>query len=168
MEGAGMSFVETVLPEFDSEMASTRRLLERVPADRFAWKPHAKSRSLLELATHIGELPRWGMRLEKDGFTIGSEKAPVHANTADLLARFDENVKSGREGLARIKDESLSRDFAVLKPSGEVFFHGPRQSLLRSVLVSHLVHHRGQLTVYLRLCDVPLPSVYGPTADVPM
>src|SRR5262249_14572417 len=148
-----MRFAETVLPEFDSEMASTRRLLERVPADRFAWKPHAKSRSLLELSTHVGELPRWGARLEKDSFAIGSEKAPVHATTEDLLARFDENVKTGRAGLARLADEAMSRDFAVLKPNGEVFFQGKRQSLVRSVLVNHLVHHRGQLTVYLRLLD---------------
>ncbi len=163
-----MTIAEAFLPEFDLEMASTRRVLERVPADRFAWKPHAKSRSLLELATHVGELPRWGARFEKDNFTVGSEKAPVHATTADLLARFDENVKNGRAALARAGDEAMGRDFSVLKPNGEVFFHGPRQSLVRSALLSHLIHHRGQLTVYLRLCDVPLPSVYGPTADVPM
>lgn len=163
-----MSIAESFLPEFDFEMASTRRLLERVPAERFAWKPHAKSRSLLEISTHVAELPRWGQRFEKDSFTVGSEKAPVHATTADLLRRFDENVAAGRAALARAADDALGRDFAVLKPNGEVFFHGPRQALVRSALLSHLIHHRGQLTVYLRLCDVPLPSIYGPTADVPM
>ena len=163
-----MSVAESFLPDYDFEMPSTRRLLERVPADKFAWKPHAKSRSLLELATHVAELPRWGVRLQKDGFTIGSEKAPVHASTTDLLARFDENSRAGRAALAGIPDDAMPKDFVVLKPNGEVFFHGPRQSLLRSVLLSHLIHHRGQLTVYLRLLDVPLPSIYGPTADVPM
>jgi uncharacterized damage-inducible protein DinB len=163
-----MTIADTFLPEFDFEMATTRRVLERVPADRFAWKPHAKSRSLLELATHVSELPRWGVRFEKDNFTVGSEKAPVHATTADLLSRFDANVAAGRAALERAPDDAMRRDFAVLKPNGEVFFHGPRQSLVRSALISHLVHHRGQLTVYLRLCDVPLPSVYGPTADLPM
>jgi uncharacterized damage-inducible protein DinB len=163
-----MTIADTFLPEFDFEMATTRRVLERVPADRFAWKPHAKSRSLLELATHVSELPRWGVRFEKDNFTVGSEKAPVHATTADLLSRFDANVAAGRAALERAPDDSMRSDFAVLKPNGEVFFHGPRQSLVRSALISHLVHHRGQLTVYLRLCDVPLPSVYGPTADLPM
>lgn len=87
-----MTIAEGFLPEFDNEMATTRRVLERVPAERFAWKPHAKSRSLLELSTHVGELPRWGARFEKDSFTVGSEKAPVHASTADLLARFDRNA----------------------------------------------------------------------------
>ena len=163
-----MTIAEAFLPEFDFEMATTRRVLERVPADRFAWKPHAKSRSLLELATHVTELPRWGMRFEKDNFTVGSEKAPTHATTADLLSRFDANVAAGRAALERAADDAMRSDFAVLKPNGEVFFHGPRQSLVRSALISHLVHHRGQLTVYLRLCDVPLPSVYGPTADLPM
>jgi len=163
-----VTIAENFLPELDFELASTRRLLERVPAERFAWRPHPKSRSLLELATHVSELPRWGMRFEKDDFTIGSEKAPVHTTTADVLARFDENVVGTRLALARATDDAMRRDFAVLKPSGEVFFHGPRQSLMRSALLSHLIHHRGQLTVYLRLCDVPLPSIYGPTADVPM
>jgi len=163
-----MTLAESFLPDYDSEMPSTRRLLERVPADRFAWKPHAKSRSILELSTHVAELPRWGMRLQKDGFAIGSEKAPVHASTADLLARFDENAKAGRAALAGIPDDAMPKDFAVLKPNGEVFFHGPRKALLRSVLLSHLIHHRGQLSVYLRLLDVPLPSIYGPTADAPM
>ncbi len=163
-----MTLAESFLPEYDFEMATTRRVLERVPADRFAWKPHAKSRSLLELATHVAELPRWGMRFEKESFTVGSEKAPVHEATADLLARFDANVAGGRAALAKAGDDAMRTDFAVLKPNGEVFFHGPRQALVRSALLSHLIHHRGQLTVYLRLCDVPLPSVYGPTADLPM
>ncbi len=163
-----MAFAETFLPEFDFEMKSTRRLLERVPADRLDWKPHPKSRSLREMATHVTELPRWGVRFEKESFQVGSEAAPKMSSAAEFLARFDQNVADSRAAISRRTDEELRGDFRVLKPNGETFFHGPRQSLMRSALLSHLIHHRGQLTVYLRLCDVPLPSVYGPTADEPL
>ena len=160
-----MTFSESFLREFDSEMASTRKLLERVPADRLDWKPHPKSKSLGELATHVTELPRWGMRFEKESFQVGSEPAPKMASVPEFLARFDQNVSGGRAALARQSDDALRGDFRVLKPNGETFFHGSRQSLMRSALLSHLIHHRGQLTVYLRQNDVPLPPIYGPTAD---
>jgi uncharacterized damage-inducible protein DinB len=163
-----MTIAESFLREFDSEMASTRRLLERVPADRLDWKPHPKSRSLGELATHVTETTRWGLRLEGASFTVGTEKAPKLSSAAEFRARFDENVAASRASLARRTDEEMRQDFAVMRPNGEVFFHGSRQSLVRSVLLSHLIHHRGQLTVYLRMCDVSLPSVYGPTADEPL
>jgi uncharacterized damage-inducible protein DinB len=159
---------ESFFREFDSEMASTRKLLERVPSDRLDWKPHPKSRSLGELTTHVTELPRWGMRFEKETFQVGSEPAPKMASVPEFLARFDQNVSGGRAALSRQSDDALRGDFRVLKPNGETFFHGPRKSLIRSALLSHLIHHRGQLTVYLRQCDVPLPSVYGPTADEPL
>ena len=160
-----MSFAEKLLPEFDGEMASTRRLLERVPADRLDWKPHAKSKTLGELATHLTELPRFGVRFEKDVFQIGSEKVPTMRNAAEFLARFDENVAAARAGIARMPDARMEEEFAVTRPNGEVFFSLKRRSLLRRVLLSHSIHHRGQLTVYLRLLDVPLPPIYGPTAD---
>ena len=160
-----MSIAASFLPEFDAEMASTRKLLERVPVDRLEWRPHPKSRTLGELATHVTETTRWGMRLEKDSFQVGSEKAPALASTADFLERFDANVSGSRAALARLPDEAMGRDFAVLKPDGALFFQGKRRRLVRQVLLSHLIHHRGQLTVYLRLCDVPLPTIYGPTAD---
>src|SRR5215472_1313620 len=123
--------VEPILSEFREEIPATRRVLERVPADRLTWKPHPKSRSLGELATHVAELARWGIRFQKDSFQIGSEAAPP-------------------------------------MKTAEVFVTIPRHALLRSVLLSHLIHHRGQLTVYLRENDVPLPSIYGPTADEPI
>ncbi|HKD18418.1 MAG TPA: DinB family protein [Thermoanaerobaculia bacterium] len=163
-----MSAIQELLPEFDHEMATTRRVLERVPADRLTWKPHPKSRSLGELATHVAELARWGIRFQKDSFQIGSEAAPPMKTAEDFVTRFDANVKDSREKLAGMGDDRMQGEFTVLKPSGEVFFKIPRHALLRSVLLSHLIHHRGQLTVYLRENDVPLPSIYGPTADEPI
>ena len=160
-----MSFAEALLPEFDGEMATTRRLLERVPADRLDWKPHPKSRSLGELATHVTEIPRFGTRIEKASFQIGSEKAPAMKSAADYIARFDENVAAARAGILRTSDAAMEQEFPVLRPDGEVFFALKRRSLLRRVLLNHLIHHRGQLSVYLRELDVPLPGIYGPTAD---
>ncbi len=160
-----MTIADSFLPEYDAEMATTRRLLERVPGDRLGWKPHPKSRTLGELATHVTELARWGIRFEKESFQIGSEKAPVMKTAAEFVARFDENVAAGRAGIARKTDDEMRREFRVLKPDGSVFFQLDRQSLLRHVLLNHSIHHRGQLSVYLRENDVPLPPIYGPTAD---
>ena len=159
-----MAFSESFLKEFDPEMAATRRMLERVPAANMGWKPHAKSKSLGELATHVTEIPRFGFRIKSDEFAAGSEKAPPMKSAADLLARFDENVREAREAISSMSDEDLSRDFTVTR-GGQVFFTLKKRSLLRRVLLSHLIHHRGQLSVYLRLNDVPLPPIYGPTAD---
>ncbi len=160
-----MTIAESFLPEFDTEMATTRRLLERIPAGRLGWKPHPKSRSLGELATHVTELTRFGIRFDRDSFQIGSEKAPPMTTAAEFLARFDENVAGSRAAIARKTDDEMEREFTVLRPDGEVFFKLTRRSLLRRVLLSHAIHHRGQLSVYLRLNDVPVPSIYGPTAD---
>jgi uncharacterized damage-inducible protein DinB len=159
------TIAESFLPEFDAEMATTRRLLERVPTDRLDWKPHAKSMSLGALATHVTELPRWGLRFEAERFQAGSEKAPPMKTAAEFMARFDENVAGSRAAIARKTDEEMQQEFTVLRPDGEVFFKHKRKALLRRILLNHLIHHRGQLTVYLRENDVPLPSIYGPTAD---
>jgi uncharacterized damage-inducible protein DinB len=160
-----MSIADSFLPDFDHEMANTRRILERVPADKWDWKPHAKSRTLGELATHVGELPRWGTRLKGESFQVGSEKAPVMRSAPELVARLEANAAAARESLSSMSDADLEGQFRVLKPDGSVFFQLPRRAVPRSVLMNHLVHHRGQLTVYLRLLDVPLPTIYGPTAD---
>src|SRR5215467_7491842 len=161
-----MSWANAILPEFDAEMATTRKLLERVPADRLAWKPHAKSRSLGELATHVTELPRWGMRIQNStSFQIGSEKAPPMTNAGEYLARFDTNVAGSRAAMAGETDARMGEEFRVLKPDGSPFFAVSRRDAIRRVLLNHVIHHRAQLGVYLRLLDVPVPIVYGPTAD---
>ncbi len=160
-----VTVAESFLREYDAEMKTTRRLLERIPIDRLAWTPHAKSRALGALATHVTELPRWGQRFTEASFTIGSAKAPELKTTAEFLARFDENVAAGRAGIAGMSDEGMGQEFTVFRPDGGVFFKLKRALILRNFLLSHLIHHRGQLTVYMRQNDVPLPSIYGPTAD---
>ncbi|MGH7701736.1 MAG: DinB family protein [Gemmatimonadales bacterium] len=168
-----MSIAESLLPEFDQEMAATRRLLERTPETQAAWKPHAKSTPLGQLAVHIAMLPGWTImtlqQTELDlnppggpGFTM-----PAFQSTAALLALFDEGVKGARAAIAATSD----RDFMVfwtLKNSGATVLTLPRVAVVRSFVLNHLIHHRGQYDVYLRLRDVPLPQLYGPTADEPM
>lgn len=160
-----MSIAETFLPDFDAEMSNTRRVLERVPAEKWDWKPHAKSRSLGELATHVGELPRWGVRLKGESFQVGSEKPPAMRSPQELVSRLEQNAAAARESLRAMSEADLEGQFRVLKPDGSVFFQLPRKAVPRAVLMNHLIHHRGQLSVYLRLLDVPLPTIYGPTAD---
>jgi uncharacterized damage-inducible protein DinB len=168
-----MSIAQMLLPEFDSEMATTRRVLERVPDAETAWKPHPKSATLGELALHISNIPHWMTaslkRTELDLSPPGgpSYDPPAFRSMADALADFDRNVEQGREAIAAATDA----DFAIkwtLKFGGKVIFSSPRTDVVRSFVMSHLIHHRGQLTVYLRLKDIPLPSVYGPTADEQM
>jgi uncharacterized damage-inducible protein DinB len=160
-----VTIAESFLPEFDAEMASTRKVIGRVPADRLAWKPHPKSRSLGDLATHVTELARWGIRFTKESFQVGSEKAPEMKSAEDYLARFDQNVQESRASILGVDDAAMDANFRVLKPNGELFFQHRRRDILRFVLFNHAIHHRGQLTVYLRQNDVPLPAIYGPTAD---
>jgi len=157
-------FLEPFLREYDVEMDATRRMLERVPEARLEWKPHAKSKSLGELATHLTELPRWGERLREDTFVVGSEQAPPMKTSREFLSRYDSNVATSRAAIAAMSDDDLKSEFTVLR-QGQVFFKLNKRIMLRRVLLNHMIHHRGQLSVYLRLHDVPLPAVYGPTAD---
>ena len=157
-------FLEAFLREYDVEMDTTRRMLARVPEARLDWRPHAKSKSLRELATHVMEIPRWGERLREETFVVGSMQAPPMRTAEDFLKRFDSNVTDNRAAIAAMSDADLGSEFTVLR-EGQVFFKLSKRIMLRRVLLNHLIHHRGQLSVYLRLNDVPLPAVYGPTAD---
>ena len=165
-----MSIAESMLPEFDHETATTRTLLERVPEGKAGWKPHAKSMSLGQLAMHIAHLPEWApVTLERTEFDTNPPDGqrvttPAFESRAQLLQAYDESVKTARAMLARTSDG----DFMVpwtLKNAGRSLFSMPRAAVFRSFILNHAVHHRGQLSVYLRLLDVPLPNIYGPTAD---
>lgn len=161
-----MAINEVLLAEYDQEIATTRRFLERIPAKDAAWKPHSKSSTLGDLAVHVSSIPGWvapTLTLPELDFATVPE-APPFTTVEALLAAFDANARAGREALARAADA----DFAVpwtLKASGAEIFTLPRTAVLRSFVLSHLIHHRAQLGVYLRLRDVPLPGSYGPTAD---
>jgi uncharacterized damage-inducible protein DinB len=160
--------VDALLPEFDHEMTTTRKVLERVPEDKFGWKPHAKSFSVGELATHVANLPTWGTEtLTKSEIDLaGGQRVASLASKAELIATFDRNVAATRAALAGKTDAELLAIWS-LKRGGKTIFSMPKTAVLRSFVLSHLIHHRGQLSVYLRLLDVPVPSIYGPSADEP-
>ena len=158
---------ETLLAEFDRETALTRRMLERTPADRFDWRPHEKSMTLGRLVTHLAELVGWGASVltsEGADLTGSSRSDRAETSLAAVLARFDESVASARRGIADRTDGELLAPW-TLKRDGQEVFTAPRIMAARAVLLQHSAHHRGQLSVYLRLLDVPLPPLYGPTAD---
>ena len=165
-----MSIAESLLPEFDHETGTTRTLLERVPGDKADWKPHAKSMSLGTLATHVATIPGWmPITLQQTEFDTNPPGGqgyvpPAFEGTAKMLQTYDEGVKTARAMLAATTDAEMMVSWA-LKSGGKIIFTMPRVAVLRSFIMNHSVHHRGQLSVYLRLCDVPLPSIYGPTAD---
>ena len=163
-----MALVDALLPEFDHEMSKTRTVLERVPEDRFDWKPHAKSFSLGALATHVATLPTWATEtLTHSEIDVGGQP-PLSAlpSRSDILATFDKHVAAARAALTNRTDAELLAMWS-LKRNGKTIFSMPKTAVLRSFVLSHLIHHRGQLTVYLRLLDVPVPAIYGPSADEP-
>jgi uncharacterized damage-inducible protein DinB len=152
------------LKEFDQEMATTRRLLERVPGDRGEWKPHEKSFALGHLAQLVAWMPGWITRtLNEPHIDLATGEGYSFQPTEVLLEQFDRNVREARDSLAAVTGDRLEEPWS-LKHGDNVLMTSPRGETVRNHL-NHLIHHRGQLTVYLRLVDVPLPSVYGPTAD---
>ena len=165
-----MSIAEMLLPEFDQEMACARRLLERLPGDRFGWKPHAKSFPLGHLATHLANIPGWApMVVGSDSVDVAPPGQPPLrtvplATPAEILEAFDRNAAAAREAIGGASDDHLGHPWALLSGGKEVFSI-PRSAALRTFVMSHLIHHRAQLGVYLRLLDLPVPSTYGPTAD---
>lgn len=152
------------LKEFDSEMASTRRLLERVPSEQGTWKPHRKSFALGHLAQLVAWMPGWiGRSLREPHIDLANGGSYTFETTETLLGIFDANVADARSALQSVTGDSLDEPWS-LRMGEQTLFTAPRGEVVRGHL-NHLIHHRGQLTVYLRLLDVPLPQVYGPTAD---
>ncbi len=164
-----MAMNQGLLGEFDHEMAATRRTLERVPDDKWDWKPHTKSGSMGWTANHIALFPGWlAATFTGDSFDFAPGGKPVQQPTAttrkDLLANFDQGVKEGRAMLAKATDQELMTPWTLLN-NGQTVFNMPRIAVYRMMIMNHLIHHRAQLGVYFRLNDIPVPAIYGPSAD---
>jgi uncharacterized damage-inducible protein DinB len=165
-----MTLSEGLLPEFDQEMANTRKTLERVPDGRFDWKPHEKSMALGRLATHVAETPGWATTtVETDFLDLappgGPPFQPITANSRhEVLAIFDKNVTAARAAIVSASDNHLMKPWSLLM-GGQTLLTMPRMSVLRTFVMNHTIHHRAQLGVYLRLNNIPVPATYGPSAD---
>lgn len=157
---------QALLPEFDHEIAATRRLLERVPDEKLDWRPHARSWTLGELATHVANLPAWGeFTLTTQGLDLA--ETPPRGPELDrkgILALLDESSGSARKAIEEASAEEMGDDW-TLRRGDDVIFTLPRAVVYRTTVMNHLIHHRGQLSVYLRMLDVPIPGLYGPSAD---
>lgn len=161
---------DALLAEFDMEMANTRRTLERVPDEKFDWKPHEKSGTLGWMSAHLANLPYWTVvTLQRDSLDLAPTEGPAWtppkpANRKEVLAFFDKRTAEARAALANATDTAFAQPWALLMGGKELFRH-PRAEVLRRMVFNHSIHHRGQLTVYLRLLNVPVPALYGPSAD---
>ena len=167
---AATSLKRAALGDLSHELSTTRRVLERVPDEHLTWKPHPKSFSLGDLAMHIANLVYWQLAtLQADEFDLASipQGGAGPSSRDEVLSRFDQNVASLRELLEATDDAALMQPW-TLRKGDHVIFEQPRLAVLRGMGISHIVHHRGQLSVYLRLLDVSVPSIYGPTADEAM
>lgn len=166
-----MAIKDGILPEFDHEMASTRKTLERVPEGKAEFRPHEKSMALDRLAGHVAELPGFAVAvIGQDSIDArpadpSQRRAPLKMTSQkQLLEEFDKNVAAARAAIEGASDEHLMKTWS-LNAGGKTIFSLPRIAALRGFVMSHLIHHRAQLGVYLRLNDVPVPSIYGPSAD---
>ena len=165
-----MSISQALLPELEMEITKTRRTLERVPMGNFDWKPHEKSFAMGALANHMARLVGWGaetMRTESIDFAPegGESAAPSVAMTSEeILSLFDGGASALRQAITEATDEAFMVPWSLLK-GGEVMFTLPRVAVIRNMILNHLIHHRGQMTLYLRLNDVPVPALYGPSGD---
>ena len=155
-----------VLPDLDAEFASTRTTLERVATEKFSFSPHPKSKSMIWLAAHIATLPNWGTTcLTTDELRIDDYKPePEPKDTAELLASFDKHAAELRAALEKATPEALATEWACYWGRQEIM-RMPRAAVLRNVVMNHLIHHRAQLTMYFRMADIPVPPLYGPSAD---
>jgi uncharacterized damage-inducible protein DinB len=169
-EEENMGLSEALLPEFDYEMANTRKTLERVAEDKFTWKPHKKSMTMAELAVHLATIPGWAVQtIREDALDMAPPGEPPYQppqahSRPEILEMFDKNIQVARAAIAEARDEHLLRPWTLLS-GGKTVFTLPRITVLRSMIMNHSIHHRAQLGIYLRLNDIPVPAIYGPSAD---
>ncbi len=165
-----MSYAEMILPEFDQEMAKTRTVLERVPENKLDWKAHPKSNTMGWVANHLAEIPGWvAGTITKPSWDVAppggkSYQSPKLTSRQAILELFDANVASARQAIAGAKDEEMGKDWSLLH-AGQPLFTMPRAAVIRGFVLNHTIHHRAILCVYLRLNDIPVPSIYGPSGD---
>lgn len=160
-----MKLADTILSELDEEAKTTRRVLERVPEDKLSWKPHRKAFSLGQLALHIASVPGGvAAAVGPDSFEVPGFTQPEAGSRKEILDTFAKSMESARDTLKNMDDARLNASWSLTK-NGKVLVEMPRIAFLRSILLNHHYHHRGQLSVYLRILDVPVPSIYGPSAD---
>jgi uncharacterized damage-inducible protein DinB len=161
-----MAITEPILREMDQEAAATRRLLERVPEEQLKWRPHPKSDSLGQLALHVAQIPGAVSAITTlDVFEAPSfQDRPEAVSRRQLLETFEEGLAAARKIVSGMDEAKLAEPW-TLQRNGQVVFTSPRGDIVRTILLNHYYHHRGQLSVYLRMLDVPLPSIYGPSAD---
>lgn len=161
------TYSKLFLEELDRESIATRKILERIPVERSAWQPHEKSFAVGDLAKHVAEIPGWTeLMISSDvlDFATMNYQPPVIENTAGLLNLFDKNVKIAKEQL-QSADEAKYNDSWTMKNGEMIYFTLPRHEVIRTWVLNHIVHHRAQLSVYLRLMEIPVPGIYGPSAD---
>jgi uncharacterized damage-inducible protein DinB len=165
-----MTYAETILPEFNQEMASTRKVLERVPEDKLDWRPHPKSNTIGWNANHLADMPGWVVNtlsatsLDIAPVGVPGYQMPKITSRKEILAKFDKNVAEARLAIAAAKDDAVDVGWSLLK-GGQTLFTMPRRAVIRSFVINHIIHHRAVLCVYLRLNDVAVPGMYGPSGD---
>ena len=163
-----MSYAETILPEFDQEMANTRKVLERIPDDKLDWKPHPRSHTIGWNANHLADIPNWLVMVlntpSLDIAPVGGESyvSPKLTSRAEIVELFDRNVAAARKAVTEARD--VGSPWSLLQ-AGQTIFTLPRAAVIRSMVLNHIIHHRAHLLVYLRLNDVPVPGMYGPSGD---
>ena len=160
-----MTYAEMILPEFDEEMANTRKVLERVPDDKLDWRPHPKSNTIGWNANHLADIPAWVEgTFTQTSYAAEGYQSPTLTSRSEILDLFDRNVAAGRRAIAAVKDEDIGAPWSLLL-GGQPILTMPRFMVMRSFVLNHLVHHRAILCVYLRLNDIPVPGLYGPSGD---
>ena len=162
-----MTIGQMIAAELKQETGSTRKMLERIPAEKFSWKPHDKSMTLVRLAGHVVEMVMWtGITLTQDelDFAKSDFQPKEYTEAPEMVADFDKNVADAVESLNSVSNETMMQNWK-LRNGEEIYFEMPKAVVMRSMVMNHIIHHRGQFSVYLRMLDIPVPSIYGPSAD---